>query len=162
MLASCGGGCVVDVLEKNGASMSTGCQHLKTDLTPFTVRKLTWEPYGLWYTSSVKVSCENNVYRLPKNDWIWLEIRYLHDTSLIWCQVEEWQWMNQYVCVCVGVCVFFRTQKLLKVDMNVKYVPKTAWKIWGSHSGDAEDSCLLECYNWLIVTNFKDHPLKHL
>jgi len=70
MLASCGGGCVVDVLEKNGASMSTGCQHLKTDLTPFTVRKLTWEPYGLWYTSSVKVSCENNVYRLPKNDWI--------------------------------------------------------------------------------------------
>jgi len=43
------------------------------------------------------------------------------------------------VCVCVWVGVCFRTQKLLKVDMNLKYVPKTAWKIWGSHSGDAEE-----------------------
>lgn len=70
---------------------STWCRHLKTDLTLLPVRKLTWQPYRLWYTRSVKLSCENNVWRLPKNDWIWLEIRYLYDTSLILCQVEEWQ-----------------------------------------------------------------------
>jgi len=146
-----GGGMFAETL---GTQLTSTCwQHLKTDLTPFPVRKLTWQPYRLWYTSNIKLSCENNVWGLPKNDWIWLEIRYLHDTSLIWCQVEEWQRMNQYACV------FFRTQEVGESRHELE-VHKAAWKIWGSHSGDAEDSCLLECYNWYIVTNFKDHPSK--
>jgi hypothetical protein len=124
---------------------STWCQHLKTDLTLFPARKLTWQAYRLWYTSSVVLSCENYVWRLLNIDWIWLEIRYwiwleiryLHDTSLIWCQIEWW-WMNLcvYVCVCMSVCVcVFRTRKLVKEDLRF-----SQWWWWMP--------VLLECYNW--------------